>query len=150
MEAERVIQLLRIIRHDFSNHLQVIAGYAELRMYERLKDYIGIMVEEMVKERELFDSTSAEVALYFFEQMQKIKELDVILQCKDLEVRTVDILEKRNEPYASIAVWSQTITRGEIPPVVHLSLYEDSNGIDMIFTDDPLQPGPKSSRLNRE
>ena len=38
---------MRMLRHDISAHLTTIFGYAELEQYQKLKDYIGKLREEM-------------------------------------------------------------------------------------------------------
>ena len=68
MEAEQIVSLLRRIRHEYGNDLQVIGGYIDLNRLEQAREYIHAVVEQHNQERMLFDSLPAEAALYFYQR----------------------------------------------------------------------------------
>ena len=65
MNGEQVIQLLRQLRHDFGNHLQVISGYLDLGRSAEVKRYIQSLAEEMGEERIIFETCSPDTAFIF-------------------------------------------------------------------------------------
>lgn len=44
---ENFKEILRIQRHDFLNHLQIIQGYLQLKKPEKAEDYIKRAVDEI-------------------------------------------------------------------------------------------------------
>lgn len=42
-----LLEVLKVQRHDFMNHLQVISGYIQLKKYDRAHEYIGQVAEEL-------------------------------------------------------------------------------------------------------
>ncbi|PKM83017.1 MAG: hypothetical protein CVU89_02505 [Firmicutes bacterium HGW-Firmicutes-14] len=42
-----LLEVLRVQRHDFMNHLQVISGLLQLKRYDRAYEYIGQVAEEL-------------------------------------------------------------------------------------------------------
>lgn len=102
MKGEQVVQLLRQMRHDFGNHLQVISGYLELGRSDEVKRYIYSLAEEMAEERIIFTNKSPEAVLYLYQQLLMARERGIDLHFRDLSVASVDILEKHNEPLQSL------------------------------------------------
>ncbi|MDD3268361.1 MAG: Spo0B domain-containing protein, partial [Syntrophomonadaceae bacterium] len=80
MDTAKSVELLRRMRHDFANHLQVISGYIELERYQDVKDYIADIVEEMSGERKIFESLDAEVVWHLYEKMLSARDLGIILK----------------------------------------------------------------------
>lgn len=149
MDAQKTVEMLRRIRHDFGNHLQVLNGYIDLAMYDRVKDYIGTIVEEMARERFIFESLPAESALYFYEQVLLARDLGVILVYEDFDLQSLDLLRAANEPKHSLIRLTKDLDKGS-EPVVYLSVYEDNQGIDLLFDSDYEDEKPVRVRLNRE
>lgn len=44
-----LLEVLRVQRHDFLNHLQVILGYLQLKKFDRAQDYLKEVAEELVR-----------------------------------------------------------------------------------------------------
>ena len=44
---EDLVDVLRVQRHDFLNHLQVISGFIQLKKYDRAGDYIKQVADEL-------------------------------------------------------------------------------------------------------
>lgn len=149
MEATRVVEILRRCRHDFGNHLQVVSGYTELGQSNKVKAYIESLVKKMAQERIIFESVSAEAALYFYEQVLLADDLGVILVYKDLQIKNWQVLQDSMEPVRSLAPLAAAVSR-EDDPVVYVSLIEDGLGTDIIFTSPYFEKNPVSFRLNWE
>ena len=83
MEAEQMVDLLRRVRHDFANHLQVISGYLDMEQPARVKQYLSAVMEEIIAERLIFESQQGEAALYFYEQMLSAYDLGITLRYEE-------------------------------------------------------------------
>lgn len=77
MDAQKIIALIRNMRHDFGNHLQVILGYMDLGCLEEAKDYVYTVVKGMADDRTLFEQADAESALYLLNQGFLAKEMGI-------------------------------------------------------------------------
>lgn len=44
---EDLLEALRVQRHDFLNHLQVISGLLQLKKYDRAQEYIKQVAEQL-------------------------------------------------------------------------------------------------------
>lgn len=150
MEAGQVVDLLRRVRHDFGNHLQVIGGYLEMGQPDRVKDYLRTVMEEISSERIIFEALSPEAALYFYEQLSRAHDMGIILRYEDLDIASWDILKANDEPYQSMAILCKDTVGSEEDTLVYLSLYEDERGVDMFFTCDRWGESPKGIRINKE
>ncbi len=150
MEADQMVGLLRRMRHDFANHLQVISGYVELGWEERLTAYIHSIIEDLNQERVIFETVEAEAALYFYEQLLMIKDLGIILTYEDLEIESLQILKKNNEPFNSIAAMQHDLQAQDDEPLIYLSIYEGATGIDLLFSCDIWEEESRKVSLIRE
>ncbi|MEN6325709.1 MAG: Spo0B domain-containing protein [Syntrophomonas sp.] len=133
MDAARAVELLRRIRHDYANHLQVISGYIELARYQEVKDYIAAMVEEMSEERKIFESLDYEAVVYLYEKMLSARDLGIILKYDELRISNTRILENHNEPDKTLSSLLARLGKLNNEPVVYLSLFEDGKELEMIF-----------------
>ncbi|HZK44130.1 MAG TPA: Spo0B domain-containing protein [Syntrophomonadaceae bacterium] len=102
MDADKVINLLRRVRHDYGNHLQVISGYTELNRPDAVKEYILEIIREMEKEKRLLEFHNPEIGLFLFEQMLAINDLGVIVIYKELEITSIEKLINSGEPLRTI------------------------------------------------
>lgn len=151
MDAEQMVGLLRRMRHDFANHLQVISGYAELGFQERLAEYVRAIIAELNQERIIFESLNAEAALYFYEQLLMVKDLGIILTYEDLEIKSLELIKKHNEPFHSVATMQTDLNlAGDDEPVVYLSIYEQPPRIDLLFSCDEWEQNPRKISLTKE
>ena len=103
LEAEQMVDLLRRVRHDFANHLQVISGYLDMGQPERVKQYLATVMEDMIAERIIFESQQGEAALYFYEQMLRAHDLGITLRYEDIDIDGWEILKASGEPCQSLA-----------------------------------------------
>ena len=102
MEAEQMVNILRRIRHDNGNHLQVIMGYIDLGKPESARQYINSIVEQLYEERRLFEELPAEAALFFYQQALLCGDLGLILRYRQFHLDSYAVFEKRQEPYSSL------------------------------------------------
>lgn len=143
MEGQKTVDLLRGIRHDFGNHLQVILGYMDLGNPQQARHYIIKLVEEMAAERLIFESADADTALYLYEQLLLSRELGVILRYDEIKIKSPDLLQLNNEPWRSL---QQVLKRWkaeneEAEPLVYLEIYEKADGVDLLYSCEGMEPG---------
>ncbi|CFX80145.1 Signal transduction histidine kinase, sporulation regulator SpoOB [Syntrophomonas zehnderi OL-4] len=151
MDAEQMVGLLRRMRHDFANHLQVISGYIDLGLEKRLAGYVSAIIAELNQERIIFESLNAEAALYFYEQLLMVKDLGIILTYEDLEITSLEMMKEHNEPFHSIAAMQTELNfKGDDETVVYLSIYEQAPGIDLLFSCEDWEENPRKISLAKE
>ncbi len=141
MESEQMVAILRRMRHDFGNYLQVILGYIDLNRPEKAKSYILNIVEELAVQRNIFESLESEAALYFYQQLLMARDLGIILKYKDLQILSWTILKKQNQPLNSLTSLLPEFKGIGDEPVINLSLSEDQAGVTMLFEWEQPQAG---------
>lgn len=134
METQAVVELIRKLRHDYGNVLQVVGAYLEMGMSDKVKDYVKEQIEELNVEREIFNSLANEDALYLYMQRLQAKELGFNLFFEDLEASSWGILKLKNEPVASLERISLQYPPCGEEPIVYLSIYETEHGLELFFT----------------
>lgn len=142
MDTPKIVNLIRRIRHDFANDLQVILGYIDLNRPQEAKRYISAIIEEMAAQRTIFEKVEAEMALYFYQQMLLATELGVILRYEKIEIKTLHKFQELNEPYKSLTTITRDFKYADDEPVIYLSLYEKDNTINMVFECDRFEKKP--------
>jgi hypothetical protein len=142
--------LLRRLRHDYGNHLQVIGGYLELGQPERAKEYLRTVMEEIGSESIVFNSFRGDAALYFYEQLSMARDLGIILRFEDLDLDSWEILKAKHEPYQSILALIKETPKLEDDTPIYLSLYEDEVGVDMFFSCSGWVQSPKRVKVKKE
>ncbi len=150
MEAEQTVGLLRRVRHDFANHLQVISGYLDMGRPEQVKEYLTAVMEEIIAERLIFESQQGEAALYFYEQTLLAYDLGIKLRYEDIDIDDWAILKASGEPCKSLADLSKELIKSEEDVIVYLSIYEDPAGVDMFFTCADWEDSTKVIRVSKE
>ncbi|MDD2372385.1 MAG: Spo0B domain-containing protein [Syntrophomonadaceae bacterium] len=133
MEAEQALAILRRVRHDFGNYLQVILGYIDLDRPEQAKRYLLDIVEELATERNIFESLDAEAALYFYQQLLRARDLGIILKYRELQVNSWTILKMQNQPFNTLASLSPEFNGMDDDPIIYLSFLEGGAGVTMLF-----------------
>jgi stage 0 sporulation protein B (sporulation initiation phosphotransferase) len=133
MEAEQMVAILRRLRHDFGNYLQVILGYIDLNRPEKAKNYILNIVEELTAERNIFERLDAEATLYFYQQLLMVRDLGIILKYKELSICSWTILKEKNQPYNTLTSLLPEFDTMDDDPVINLSLSEAQEGVTMLF-----------------
>lgn len=126
MTDDKFIEILRHMRHDFGNHLQVISGYLDLGRTEEVKNYIQSIVLENSEERLVFTACSPANALYFYEQMLEARESGIKLLFQDIDISSVELLEKHQEPLHSILQLAQN---NRDTRLINVSIRESGPGV---------------------
>lgn len=123
MDASRTVSLLRRVRHDYGNHLQVISGYTELGRPNEVKEYIIKIIQQMDQEKKLFELESPELTLFLYEQMLLVNDLGIILRYKELVITSGPRLMASFKPYKIIKslVEENNITE---ETTMEISIYE--------------------------
>ena len=150
MEAQEMVALLRRVRHDFANHIQVIGGYLDMGQPESVKQYLTKVMEEINSEKIVFQSLSGEAALYFYEQLAMARDLGIILRYEDIDIASWEILKSSNEPYRSILALSKETVGADEDVIIFLSLYEDRQGIDIFLSNPRSEYDSRKIRVNKE
>ncbi len=150
MEDAEMVSMLRRVRHDYANHLQVISGYLDLGWKDQLSAYIREIIAGLNQERIIFESVPPQDALYFYEQLLKVKDLGIILVYDDLDVTSTRYLKDRNEPVNSIAALQPDLQAGEEEPVIYISIHENESEIDLYLSCDSWQGESRHIHIDKE
>ena len=134
MDAEYMVGLLRRMRHDFANHLQVISGYLQLDQPDQVQDYLQTLMAGLDAERIIFTSLPAPACLYFYEELLKAYDLGITLRFEDIDLKSWELLRANGEPGASLQLIKQEISPPQDDQVVYLSIYEEEEGIDLLYS----------------
>lgn len=135
MEAEQMVNLLRRIRHDYGNDLQVIMGYIDLGKPEQAREYIHSIVEQHLRERLLFESMPAEAALYFYQQALLCGDLGVILRYKNWQMDSHAVFEQKQEPYQSLKrLAEEAAWRLDEDPCIYASITAKDGKGQVVFS----------------
>ncbi|NMC26703.1 MAG: hypothetical protein GYA42_00990 [Syntrophomonadaceae bacterium] len=133
MESGQMADLLRRVRHDFANHLQVVSGYLDIGKPQQARDYLRQVIGEMNAARMVFDHPSSEAALYFYRQMLQASELGFKLHFQNLAADDWKILELHNEPLHTLKKFNQSQMMHRENDDVRLSFGCDEKGVTMCF-----------------
>lgn len=150
MEAEQMVNFIRRIRHDFSNHLQVISGYLDMEQPRKAKDYLTALVEDIVAERLIFEAQTGEGALYFYEQALMAYDLGVTMRYEDIDIESWEILKAKGEPLNSLNSLCREMNPAQEDVTVYISIYEDPQGIDMFISCEEWKVKSWGVRFNKE
>lgn len=86
MDNMKMARVLSRQRHDFANHLQVIKGYLELGLPERVQDYVDAVVREINMESRLFNSVPPGLTIPFYELLLLIRDKGMNLRIGELNI----------------------------------------------------------------
>ncbi|NLB87650.1 MAG: hypothetical protein GX790_00235 [Syntrophomonadaceae bacterium] len=128
MDAAEVVALLRRIRHDYGNHLQVISGYNELGRPDEVREYIAEIIQEITQEKRILELDDSELGLFLFKQMLLANDLGIILRYKEISIVSGQRLIDNFEPYKTI----ENIVKENIlfqNTVMEVSIYEENDQI---------------------
>ncbi len=143
MDAQQTLNLLRRVRHDFGNHLQVILGYIDLGNPGLSRQSIINLVNDMAAERVIFDSTNPKAALYLYEQLLLSRDLGVILRYDEIQLESIQLLMENHEPLRSL----EQLLKECLDPdrdeelVVYLEIYETEHGVDLLYSCENMDKG---------
>jgi len=76
--AQDIMRMLRVQRHDFLNHLQVVMGYVQIGRGERALDYIKDYIAILTKEGFLVNLASPELALHLLLFAQEARDRGIL------------------------------------------------------------------------
>jgi len=85
--SEKMNEKLRMYKHDFTNHLQIIWGLMELKHYDRALNYLIKASNEGITIREKYEIGIPEIESTIFSVLSKAREknIDVEMDCMTLE-----------------------------------------------------------------
>lgn len=95
---EALLNLLRVQRHDFMNHLQVVSGYIQLDKCEQAKEYIGQVSLELQKTGQIFKIGDFELVLQLLLTVQNgfEKQVEFVVDIEE-NISRVKITKKAKE-----------------------------------------------------
>jgi stage 0 sporulation protein B (sporulation initiation phosphotransferase) len=127
MDAAKTVQLLRKMRHEFGNHLQVLSGYLELQQPEKVKEYVNKLILAMRAERKIFEITEGEVTIYLYEQLLSARDAGLTMEYKDIRISNIKKLEQAGEPLKSLRRITENINADHFTyeVVIHTTLEQD-------------------------
>lgn len=150
LNTDQMADLLRRVRHDFANHLQVISGYLELGQPDRMRDYLQTVIKDMSSTRIVFDNRPGEAALYFYEQLLQAQDMGIKLRYEEIEIDDWEFLKNRGEPLHSMVLLPRNRVNQAEDGVVCLSIQADERGADLRFTYPGGEQGEHVIRVNKE
>jgi len=145
LNNEDMVRVLRRVRHDYGNHLQVIMSYIDLGRYEMAKNYIVNVAENAAMERNLFEQATAPVALYLYDQMLTARDLGIILEYNEVRIDEVEPLQTHNEPYQTLKEMSKRMAKpgdDEDYATMTLSIYQEGKLCRLVFISKYLSESP--------
>lgn len=95
--SEKMNEKLRVYKHDFTNHLQIIWGLMELQHYDKALSYLIKASNEGVTIKEKYEIGIPEIESTIFSILSKARErnIEVVLDCiklqSDLPVKIYDL-----------------------------------------------------------
>jgi sensor histidine kinase regulating citrate/malate metabolism len=121
MTDEQIVQLLRQVRHEWGNHLQVISGFLDLERADDVRRYIKSLAQDLAEEVIIFEKSSPRVAFYFYQQLLLAREKGIKMSYQDLSVSSIDNLEKNQEPLQSVVKALGSAKDSQVAVAVHQS-----------------------------
>jgi len=95
-KKKEILKILNNIYHNMLNNIQVLLGYYSLGKFNKIKDYLTLMVDQIQDVRKLCNINSSSLALYLLSLKQENTMLDI--EIKTLEVNNdlliLNFLEK--------------------------------------------------------
>lgn len=123
MDALDTLNLLRRMRHDFGNHLQIISGYIDLGNPVAVQDYIAKVTLDMKQDGLILALGNAQVSLHLLKQVLLVQDLGVILKYIELDIKSGQRLIRNNEPFNIInSLLNENKVYGEI--TIELFIHE--------------------------
>jgi len=150
LETGQMADLLRRVRHDFANHLQVVSGYLDIGKPQQARDYLRLVTKEMHAARMVFDHPSSEAALYFYRQMLQASELGFKLHFQNIVADEWEILKLHNEPLSTLEKFNQSQMIHPVNDEIRLSFGCDEQGVTMCFTFPGREGETHLIRVDRE
>ncbi|SKC85465.1 ATP-binding protein [Maledivibacter halophilus] len=85
--SEKMNEKLRVYKHDFTNHLQIIWGLMELKHYDKALDYLMKASNEGIVIKEKYEIGVPEIESTIFSTLLKAREKDIEIEmdCIKLE-----------------------------------------------------------------
>jgi hypothetical protein len=141
LDTQKTVDLLRRIRHDYGNNLQVILGYLDLGHPDLARQYVMDLVDDLAGERIIFESTDPETALYLYKQLLLSRDLGVILRYDEVKLNSPGILQQKREPLRSLQEllgrWNIDKSGKDLP--VYLEICEKADGVDLLFSCESME-----------
>ncbi len=102
MQDEKVIALIRQMRHDFGNCLQIISANIELERTEKCKEIIDKWIIDSASERKLFALKDAGLVLHLYQSIMDAHNLGIVLRIDEVDIVSSQKLIAKNEPTKAI------------------------------------------------
>lgn len=144
MQDEKVVELIRRMRHDFGNHLQVILGYLELERPREVKEYIHGLIGQTQADRIIFEHVPEETALYLYQQVLGAADLGLILYFRELKISSCELLQKNDEPLATLKRIRPALRGTDEDLVVEVSLFGGDGEVVLVLHSQHLETSPLS------
>ncbi len=98
-KAEEMIRVLRIHRHDFINHLQVIAGLVQLKRHDEVLNYVSEVTSNLLLAGRIINVAKPELAALFLTKLSELEEIgaetkvDVRSSLAELAVNSSELVQ---------------------------------------------------------
>ncbi len=82
-DNENIVRLMKIYRHDWLNHIQVILGYVSMKKCEKIKEYIDRVYETVKQESDISNFKDKDLAAFLYLLPVHYPKLDIQLEVEE-------------------------------------------------------------------
>jgi sensor histidine kinase regulating citrate/malate metabolism len=133
MQEEQVLNLIRHLRHDFGNCLQVVQSCIEIDRPRDGKAVIEEWVEQKRREKIIFDLPDAELAVHLYQTMVSAREIGLRVVYDEVQIGVSAFCQARGEPLAALRELFRSRWQNLAEPTVHVTLQENDGRVMMRF-----------------
>ena len=134
MDSKTAMYLLRRMRHDYANHVQVISGWLELGQPEMIRIALLEMQAMLERDAEILHNSVPEAALFLYECVQQSSELGIDLVCGEISTVSWEYLQLDNQPMSFLRSVAQDPKWQESEVFLSVRETERNGGIELFLT----------------
>lgn len=132
MQEEQVLNLIRYLRHDFGNCLQVIHSCIEVERPQDSQTFIKQWVEEMKNDKIIFSLSDAKLAVHLFQTKILAHDLGVRVIYDEIQTGVSTSCIVHDEPFTALCKFAEGGWRDLDDPVVHIKLIK--TGVQVLIS----------------
>lgn len=132
MESQHYVNLLRRMRHDYANQVQVLGGWLELGDWDRACEALSVLRGSLQRDQLVLRHPIPEVALYLYECVQQAADLDIVLICDVSDFSSWESLQQGDQPLTELRRIRKDYRENEL--IIYLSITEQEQGVHLWFT----------------
>lgn len=116
MDEQSYLKLLRVYKHDFLNHLQVISGYLQLKKYDSALNYVRQAIMDVEEHGAIMRLNLPELVIWLLLQRMELEEKGIILSLhNDTDFSQLKGMEQELLSWLKTLVQVITVNLEELP-----------------------------------